>query len=345
LAIHPGEIRVPFGGDRELRIIGRVLLVMALLLAATLAAAWPLPTAGAVLGGGFALGLGSLGAWLAAFRRNELRIDLARRSLVVREGGRDQPPRELDSLGPLEVHMRAVVVRTKRRRRTRYHFVIRGQGGEGLDLRSFETPGKARRELERMARAWRLPAKSHNGELRAASQLDVPLHQRLRARAHPPEAVALPPGAQVRLEPRGHGFALVSSHRSASYAVLPVMRLLVTIGTCVVILTISRDIEDLARWQGLLAALLFVFAAGTAVRRGLEVLDALKPGELRIDPRGLAYRWSRIDMKDLEEVTSGLAIELVGDRKVVRLPPSFCPAGVVPLVVREIERCVMAVGR
>jgi hypothetical protein len=346
LALHPGVVRVPLEGDRALRIFGRVALVVAVLMAAVLAAAWPLPTAGAVLGGLLTLGLGALGARLAVRRANELQIDVSRRSVVVRQDGRDQPPRELDTLGPLEVFMREIRVRTnKGGRRTRYEFEVRAQGGDRLVLRSFGTPGRARRELERLARAWRLPAKSHGGEVRPAAHLDVPLHQRLRARATPPEQVQLPPGSRVRLEPRGHGFALVSSHRAPSFAILPAMQLLVTLAACAVILNVSRDITELAAWQGLFTAGLGLFAAGTAAARGFEVFEALSPGELRIEPQGVAYRWKRIAMKDLEEITWGLAIELVGDRKVVRLPPSFCPAGALPLVVREIERCVMAVGR
>jgi len=46
-------------------------------------------------------------------------------------------------------------------------FVVHAAGHSGIDLYCEDTPGRARRRLEKLGKAWRLSCKSYGGELRS----------------------------------------------------------------------------------------------------------------------------------------------------------------------------------
>jgi len=48
--------------------------------------------------------------------------------------------------------------------------------------------------------------------------------------------------------------------------------------------------------------------------------------------------------EEIEEVTGGNSIEIVGDRRLLKLAPTFCAAEAVPSLCHEVERMIVEVG-
>jgi hypothetical protein len=129
------------------------------------------------------------------------------------------------------------------------------------------------------------------GGVRAAEDLDKPLHERVRGSAQATDPAPLRAEWHVRLLGLG-GLVLV----------------------------------------------VVLFQVGRAVR------DALFPGVVRVTPGGVSYRGRRLAFADIEEITTGEAVEIAGDRGRLRLPASFCPAEGMGAVAAELERLIVAVA-
>ena len=60
--------------------------------------------------------------------------------------------------------------------------------------------------------------------------------------------------------------------------------------------------------------------------------------------RGVAYRGRRLPFADIEKVTAGVPIEVVGDRRILTLPASFCPPPATGAVAHELQRLIIEVA-
>src|SRR5688572_7463486 len=138
-----------------------------------------------------------LGARLAFRHDVVIEVDLdQRRYAVIRQG---KPPASgpLDDLGPLVVSQRTRGSGTGSDRRTVVEYAVNPSAHSKIDLYALDTPAKARRKAEALARAWGLPCRSLGGEVRAADHLDVPLHERLRDDREAAAATPLKPEWRV----------------------------------------------------------------------------------------------------------------------------------------------------
>ena len=65
---------------------------------------------------------------------------------------------------------------------------------------------------------------------------------------------------------------------------------------------------------------------------------------MRVTPEGVSYRGKRLRFGEIEEVTSGIPIQILGDRRKLRLSPSFCPPEAQAAVIGELQRMIVAIG-
>jgi len=295
-------------------------------------------------------GLLAIGLRLILHRTGVFEIDAeARTYAVLQKGQRWAGP--LADLAPLEVAKRTRVVGTGSKRRTVEEYVVRAAEHSDIDLYCEDSPGRARQRLERLGKAWRLACKSYGGGVREAEELDQPLHERLRGEVRPP--TPLRPEWQVRVEKFEDGYAIVSSRRVYWLLVQPVMLLGLLLafayaghsGSWVSFHEFRAAIGPQGDMlSNVLLGLLGVVVLVVLWNVGQGALDALLPGRLRVTSGGVSYRLRRMRFAKLEEVVGSAHIELVGDRRVIALPMSFCPGEAVEPVAREIERLVVEVG-
>jgi hypothetical protein len=72
--------------------------------------------------------------------------------------------------------------------------------------------------------------------------------------------------------------------------------------------------------------------------------DTFFPGAIQITEQGVRYRGSRMAFDEIEEVTGSIRIELVGDRRILAIPASFCPAEATNALTRELQRMILEVA-
>ncbi|MFN7976319.1 MAG: hypothetical protein U0166_28960 [Acidobacteriota bacterium] len=227
-------------------------------------------------------------------------------------------------------------------------YVVHAAIHEKIDLYVMRTPGQARQRMEVLGRRWRLPCRSLGGDVRRAEDLDRPLHERLRDDAGVRRVTELRPEWRVRLERIGRDHVLSSENRSWGSLVQSVI-----FGAVVLVLTLGRNSiatihELLAEGgdvvQNVLSSLLVVVILVLIWYLWQGVRDALWPGAVRVGSEGVRYRWSRMRLEQIEEVAAAGTIEIVGDRKIIELSPSFCPVGARTAVARELERLIVEAG-
>jgi hypothetical protein len=295
-----------------------------------------------------AAGLAVWGRRLALKPDIVLEVDLAARTYVIVRQGRRAGAAPLDQLGPLTASERT---RRLDSGSSVTSYVVKAAAHADFDLFAMRTPEAARRKMESLARAWRLPCRSMDGAVRAADELDRPLHERLRG-ARPADPAALRPEWNLRIDEMRPGYALVSSNRSwASLAEGSslVLSLLFALGIGSVIALPAKIREVVPEMMGdtlgrVLLGLGVVIAAVMLFQVARAVGDGLLPGTVRVTPDGVSYRGKRLRFGEIEEVTGGAPIEILGDRRKIRLAASFCPPDARPAVAREIERMIVAVG-
>ena len=184
--------------------------------------------------------------------------------------------------------------------------------------------------------------------MRAADALDEPLHERLRDDREAVVAAPLRPEWGLRIEPIFRGHAIVSTHRSwaplsqsALIAIVPLVVLggAARTGLTSIVQEASGDLLDRV-FLGLMAvvgvALLWTLGQGAR--------DTLFPGAVRVTERGVSYRGRRMTFGEIEEVTAEVPIEIVGDRRILTLPVSFCPRAAVASVAHELQRLILEVA-
>ena len=295
----------------------------------------------------FPAALLALGLYLALRRKEVLEVDLERRTFAVIRNGVKSGSGALDSLGPLTVKQRIRVTTSSDQRRTVIEYVVSAAVHSKIDLYVMDTPGKARQKMEGLARAWHVSCQSYGGAVRRPDALDVPLHERLRGDREARTVVALSPEWGVRVEPLSPGYAIVSTYRSwaalRSSAMLLVV-VVVVFGVSPVRLHsfLPETLADpLAR---VLAGLLgVVFLVGLWwLWKGVR--DAFYPGTVRVTEEGVSYRRSRMRFREIEEVTATLPIEVVGDRRILRLAETFCPPAALKPVAHELQRLILEVA-
>jgi hypothetical protein len=216
-----------------------------------------------------------------------------------------------------------------------------------VDLCMVGSAGKARRRMEKMARAWGVPSRSLGGTVRRPDQLDLPLHERLRDDADAGKESPLPPESGIRIEPLSLGYAMHSTLRSwthlASSAGVLIVGLYVAVRSSpLAAIAEARESHDLFP-QILLGgfaviALAFLGMVVTGVR------DAFFPGTVRITDRGVSYRFSRMAFREIEELIASHPIELIGDRRTLKLGQTFCKPGAVKTVAHELQRLIIEVA-
>ena len=295
----------------------------------------------ALLGGLFYMGL-------RLIRPKDLfEIDAERRTYVVIRNGTKAGSGSLDALGPLEVRQRVRTTGMGDTRKTYIEYVVVGAVHSQVDLYSGRTAGKARRKMERLARAWGLPGRSLGGAVRGADQLDTPLHQRLRDDPEARKESPLPPEWGIRIEPLSLGYAMRSTLRSwaplrTSGAILALVLFALFRSSPSTLLAALREQQDLLQ-QVLLGgmgvvALVFLWLLARGVR------DTFFPGTVRITDRGVSYRFSRMALREIEELTATYPIELIGDRRTLMLGETFCKPGAVKTVAHELQRLIIEVA-
>ena len=353
-----GVQRVPLEVQRTGRAFGRGLLVVVALAAAGLgAAAWRLEMPRGLTVGLFlqlAL-LAAIATWLLRRSRDELEIDLARRTVVVVRERQRSAERPLESLAPLAVVRRSRTVHSSgeeghRQSRVVVDYAVRVQGPGDCDLRAFRSAAKARREMERLARAWGLPSRSLGGEDRLPAELDLPLVQRLRGRlAAAPSAAPELARRGVEVAARGGAYVVRSSYRDRHEVVWAVVTLVAIAGMTAWTAPIARDLIGQGGYHGRWAMAPFLAIGAAlllgALRQLAKLRDVYAPGELRLDAGGARYRDRRLALDRIEEVLAGERLELAGDRRALRLPPTFCPPQALEPLAREVERCLVEVSR
>ena len=274
-------------------------------------------------------------------------VDLEHRRYSLIRDGKPAGGGGLDELGPLRVSREETTVRSsdpETADRTYVRYTVKPAGFGFLALYSMKSPGRARRKMERLARRWRVSCRSLDGPVRAYEDLDAPLHVRLRDDAEARTPATLKPEWRVGIGERFRGHAIVSHHRSlapladsAIFALFPVALIAGTRGD--IVSGIPGLFGDpLGR---VLLALGAAVAAVVAWRVARGFLDTFRPGTIEIDDRGVRYRWSRMTFNRIEEVTAGRRIEIVGDRRVLAIPASFCPPAAVKPVAHELQRLIL----
>ena len=277
--------------------------------------------------------------------KNLFEIDAERREYVVIRDGKRAGQGPLDALGPLEVRKVVRSSGTADKPRTYVEYLLVGAVHSQVDLYTARSAGKARRRMEKLARAWGLPCRSLGGVVRRPDELDLPLHQRLRDDADARTESPLP--AEIRLEPLSLGYAMHSTLRS--WAPLRLSAGLLIFGIYLAArsspletLREARESQDSVQQflLGLFAVVILVFLWITA--RGVR--DTFFPGTVRITDRGVSYRFSRMAFRDIEELTTTHPIELIGDRRTLVLGETFCRPGVVKTVAHELQRLIIEVA-
>jgi hypothetical protein len=339
--------------DRTRRVLGAIFVVLALFLIqwvvrveiaarrVTVAALVYL----ALFGGLFYLGLRLL-------RPKDLfEIDAERRTYTVIRNGTKAGAGPLDDLGPLEVQRRVyrsgLGNNSNDRRTPSIHYVVNAAVHGQIELCTVRSAGKARRRMESLARAWGVPCRSLGGTVRRPDQLDMPLHERLRDDAEARKEAPLPAESGIRIEPLSLGYAMHSTLRS--WASLRSVGLFLCVALFVfartspsTFLAELREMDDLYR-QVLLAGsgvviLIFLVLIGQAVR------DTFFPGTVRVTDRGVSYRWSRMAFREIEELIGTHPIELIGDRRTLKLGETFCSPGATKAVAHELQRLIIEVA-
>jgi hypothetical protein len=336
---------------RTRRAAGWVFIVIGVFFAAWLS--WSAITAGRV--NGTTLVFIALPALLAvwglrlAFRHEVVvEVDLDQRTYAVIRDGKPGGSGPLDDLGPLAVSRRAHVLSTGEERRTVVEYVVSPAAHSKIDLYVRATPGKARRKMEALGRAWRLPCRSYGGAVRAAEALDQPLHERLRNDREARVEAPLRPEWGVRIEPIFRGHAIVSTHRSwapltqgALIALVPIVIVGATSSTGL-LSTFREASGDLL--DRVLLGLMAVVGVALLWKLGRGALDTFFPGTVRVTERGVSYRGRSMAFGKIEEVIANLPIEIVGDRRILTLPVSFCPREAVEPVAHELQRLILEVA-
>src|SRR4051812_32524683 len=288
--------------ERTRHAFGWILIVVALVLAAGLASlevrtggrvtATALVVFAAILAGLFALGY-----WFAFKVRELFAIDVEQRTYALTEDGKPAASGALDDLGPLQVQHRTRTVGVSGKQSTRVEFVVHGKAHKHVDLYVEKTAGQARRRMEALAKAWRLPCRSLGGAVRGPDELDVPLHDRLRddGKARTPAKLASEWG--ITIEPLSLGYAIRSRYRSWS-----------PLGTSAFILAVGGFIlSRFARTGFITTALHEEDPLGRVLVGGFVVVclvmlwlaiqgvrDTFFPGTVRVTDRGVSYRFSRM---------------------------------------------------
>jgi hypothetical protein len=296
----------------------------------------------------FAGGLAAWGRRLAFALEEVLEVDLGHRTYVLISDGRRAAAAPLDELGPLVASMRTRRTGLGDSARTVTEYVVKPRAHSKLDLYVAGTAGEARRRMEGLARAWRLPCQSVDGAVRAAEDLDKPLPERLRGSVDAAQPTPLRPEWPLRIEELKPGYALVSTHRSWA-----------PLAEGWTLFVAPLGVLGVARFSGLrttlqemggdalgrvLAGLMGVVLLALLVKLGRGARDTFFPGAVRVTPDGVFYRGSRIAFAEIEEITGGIPIEIVGDRRIVRLAESFCPPEATGAVARELQRLILAVA-
>ena len=293
-------------------------------------------------------GLSALAARLA-FRRSVLiEIDLDQRRYTVIRGGKPKAAGALDDLGPLVVSERIRTAGSGSNRRTVREYPVNASAQSKIDLHVLTSASQARRKAEALARAWGLPCQSLGGAVRALEDLDTPLHERLRDDAAASAPRPLLPEWGVRIEPVFRGHAMISTHRaygpllqSAFIALAPAVLLAGTVrgGLVAPLADSTGDLLDrvfFGLMVAIIVALLFRLVRGAR--------DTFFPGTVEVTDRGVAYRGRRMAFADIEEVTAIVPIEIVGDKRTLSLPDSFCPRPAAGAVAHELQRLIVEVA-
>jgi len=336
--------------DRTRRVLGCLFIPLALALAVWLvrvemAAEQVSVTAlvfFALFGGLFYLGLRLL-------RPKDLfEIDVERRTYSVIRDGKPAGSGPLDDLGPVAVHTRVYTPAPDRKdQRRSISYVVRAAVHSQIELCTVRSAAKARRRMESLGRAWHVPCRSLGGAVRGPDDLDVPLHQRLRDDPEARKEAPLQPEWGIRIEPLSLGYAMRSTRRSWAplrTSVVILILVLIALGRSSpsTFLAELREEHDLV--QQVLLGLLGVIVLAFLWMLGQGVRDTFFPGTVRVTDRGVTYRGRRLPFAKIEEVTETYPIEVIGDRRSLKLGDTFCAPGASKAVAHELQRLIIEVA-
>jgi hypothetical protein len=292
-------------------------------------------------------GLFAIGVRLLLTTREAFDIDTDARTYSLTRDGNHKVKGPLDDLGPIEVEFRVRLVGPSDKPRERREYVVHGKAHSDVDLYVETTAGKARRRMETLAKAWRLPCRSLGGALRGPDELDVPLHDRLRDDGKARKPAPLRPEWGVTIEPLSLGYAVRSTNRSWRPVLLSGF-IAVFLGWGLFraartdFLTSVMHDQDPMGWV-LLAGFVVVGLVGLGLA-AQGVRDTFFPGTVLVTDRGVSYRFARLPFREIEELTSAYRIEIIGDRRSLALGQTFCPVQATDAVAHEIQRLIIEVA-
>jgi hypothetical protein len=274
-------------------------------------------------------------------------IDVERRTYTVIRDGTKAGAGPLDDLGPLEVKTSIYRPADRPSATPLIQYMVCAAVHSQIDFCMVRSPGKARRKMEALARAWGVPSRSLGGAIRQPDQIDLPLHERLRDDADARKESPLPPESGIRIEPLSLGYAMHSTVRSwaplhTSMVMLAIAIFLAARSSPLTFLREARASEDLIPQilLGGLGVVVLVFLCLTAA----GVRDTFFPGTVRITDRGVSYRFSRMAFREIEELIASHPIELIGDRRTLKLGQTFGKPGAVKAVAHELQRLIIEVA-
>jgi len=341
--------RVRSDVDRTRLVVGAVFIAIATVLIVWLARAvfqaGRIRVAGlvylALFGGLFYLGLRLLRP------KDVFDIDVERRTYTVIRNGAKAGAGSLDELGPLEVREYVYRSGINRTGTPLVQYIVSAAIHSQIELCQVRSAGKARRRMEKLARAWGLPSRSLGGDLRKADQLDLPLHERLRDDAEARKESPLRPEWGIRIEPLSLGYAMHSTlrswtHLASSAGILIVGLYVAARSSPLAAIAEARESHDLFPQILLGGFAVVVLAFLVMVVTGVR--DTFFPGTVRITDRGVSYRFSRMAFREIEELTTSHPIELIGDRRSLKLGATFCRPGAAKSVAHELQRLIIEVA-
>jgi len=307
---------------------------------ATLAAA--VFTIGAVVAGG---------ARLLFANASKLELDLQARKYRVVDSEGANPWHPIEKLGPLHVEYRSRVVKSKQGRRTIVEYAVIPKGRPDLDLYLEKSPRRARRLLERLAKEWQLPSRSFGGDLRQPEDLDRPLHERLSRSAVARARKTLNPRWGVSVELQDEAKTVFRSSFRDLGRTFGGPLLTVAPAAFVIIAITFGGWRQLAR-TGYLSSMdrVFLVALGMAFLLiawfvAKAARDAFFPGAIEVSPEGVRHRGRFLALREIEEVVSEAGLEIIADRRSIKLPLTWCPDEAFDTVAHEVRRAIIEAGK
>lgn len=281
------------------------------------------------------------GRRLMTARPSYVEVDPQSRTIRIVRDGVAGAPQSMEAFGPLTISVWS-------RRRT-VIFSVHPARLPDFVLARRRTRLHARRDLEKFARILGTPAGTfETGPARDVAELDLPLHARLRSDPEAMRPVAFRPEDEVTLVQDADGAMLKSSRRSfeawaGAFLLLatPLFVAWIAYAPVRALLDAMRNELRLDRDAKVALAVIAIPFAIALVRGVYRLVRASNLLPVRVSRKGLSYGGRTMPLEEIEEIDFSLGIDVIGDRRAIHIPDSFCRRDALPLVVHELRRLVV----